>query len=348
MTAILTPHTNARLTAAKEAKNNEFYTGWADIEKEMKAYLTFDSDVFRDKTILLPCDDPEWSNFTRFFVHNFTAFGLKKLISTSYVPFVGNDHEQERGRVFTLSRGDVPEELTWEYLEGNGDFRSEEVTALRDEADMVITNPPFSLFREFIAWIMEGEVEFSVIGNMNAATYKEIFPLIKNNRIWYGPSISSGDREFRVPDTYPLTATGSRVDETGRKFVRVKGVRWFTNIEHGRRRERLELLTLADNKAHSRRSKIRAQGYPEYDNYAAIEVAYTEAIPSDYAGVMGVPISFLDKYSPEQFEIVGATESEGVGFSEGLWVPGSGARQAVARGKKMYKRIFIRHKKGFK
>lgn len=326
---------NVNLGAAKAAKKDEFYTQWNDIENEMQAYLEYDPDVFRDKTVLLPCDDPGASNFTKYFALNFEKFGLKKLISTSYAPAsnpavtekgqmlldfeLGEDQDEKfneddtwhRGRIYVLEQGtDLnddgklnKEDLKWDYLEGDGDFRSEEVTKLRDEADIVITNPPFSLFREFLAWLIEGEVQFSVIGNMNSVTYRDVFPLFQENRTWYGPSISSGDREFRVPESYPLTAAGHRVDELGNKFVRVKGVRWFTNIEHGRRHEPLVLMTMDDNLLYGSK-RVRETAYVKYDNYDAIEVPETKGIPSDYDGVMGVPISFLDKYSPEQFEII--------------------------------------------
>jgi hypothetical protein len=180
---------------------------------------------------------------------------------------------------------------------------------LRDEADLVITNPPFSLFREFVAWLVEGGVQFSVIGNMNAITYKEVFPLIHDNRLWLGPTISSGDREFGVPKSYPLNAAGYRVDDDGKKFIRVKGVRWFTNIDHGRRHEPLQLMTAEENLKFSRHESIRETGYPRYDNFDAIDVGYTDAIPSDHDGVIGVPITFLDKYNPDQFEILGTTQS---------------------------------------
>ena len=316
---------NSDLSKAKAAKKDAFYTSWADIEREMNAYLEYNPDVFRDKTLLLPCDDPEWSNFTKYFALHFSEFGLKKLISTSYAlddnapqgyetPTLFNfndDVPEQRGRVFTLEAKDLSgdgrvdiDDLTWDYLEGDGDFRSPEVTALRNDADMVITNGPFSLFRDFVAWLVEGGVQFSIIGNVNAITYKEIFPLIKANRLWLGPTITSGDREFRVPESYPLKAAGFRIDEDGNKFIRVKGVRWFTNIEHGRRHEPLSLMTMEDNLRFSRHKSLRENGYLKYDNYDAIEVPFVDAIPSDYVEAMGVPITFLDKYNPDQFEII--------------------------------------------
>ena len=289
--------------------------------------------MFRNKTVLLPCDDPEWSNFTKYFALHFMDFGLKKLISTSYAPESNQggafyeptlfetespvydaDRSKTNGRVFTLVPEDFSgdgkidlDDLQWDYLEGDGDFRSKEVTALRDEADIVFTNPPFSLFRKFLAWLLEGQSKFSILGNLNALTYKEVFPHIRSNALWLGPSISSGDREFRVPDQYPLVAAGTRIDDDGNRFVRVKGVRWFTNIEHGRRHEPLNLMTMDDNLKFNKR--IAEAGYPVFDNYDAIEVGWTDGIPRDFDGVMGVPITFLDKYCPEQFEILGITQS---------------------------------------
>jgi len=324
---------NNDLSNAKKVKSDEFYTQYNDIEKEITAYLDFDPNVFRGKTILLPCDDPEWSNFTKYFAQNFMKFGLKKLISTSYAPeskkyqiyeqpslFEVNDPQydeyktKKHGKIFTLThdktrdgRVDV-NDLEWHYLEGDGDFRSLEIRKLRDESDIIITNPPFSLFREFLAWIIEASKQLLIIGNMNAITYKEVFPLIMNNKLWLGPSIRSGDREFQVPKDYPVTAAGWRIDNDGKKFLRIKGVRWFTNLDHGRRHQPLPLMTMDDNKKYSRHKEIKGQDYRCFDNYNAIEIPYTDAIPSDYKGVMGVPISFLDKYSPDQFEILGATQ----------------------------------------
>ena len=300
----------------------------------MNSYLEYDPNVFRGKTVLLPCDDPESSNFTRFFAAKFEELGLKKLISTSYAPDSKKMKLLERptlfeteapqfditkaytkGKIFILSK-DVTDDgkiniddLQWKYLEGDGDFRSKEVTKFRDEADIIITNPPFSLFRKFLAWIIEADKKFIIIGNMNAITYKETFPLIKDNKMWLGYSIHSGDREFQVPNEYPLAAAGWRIDDNGRKFIQVKGVRWFTNIDHGRRHQPLSLMTMSDNLRYSKHKELRGKaGYDHYDNYDAIEVPYTDAIPSDYDGVMGVPISFLDKYCPEQFEIVNAND----------------------------------------
>lgn len=324
---------NEDLRTAQQGKNDEFYTQFHDIEVEMNAYIEYDADVFRGKTILLPCDDPEWSNFTKFFALKFEEYGIKKLISTSYAPkskkmVLGGlfsefeqsspqfdaDKSKTHGKIFILDsdiccdgRIDI-DDLHWDYLNGDGDFSSAEVSALRDEADIIITNPPFSLFREFLAWITEANKQFIIIGNMNAITYKETFPLIMNNKMWLGSTIHSGDREFEVPEEYPLKAAGWRIDDEGRRFIRVKGVRWFTNIDHGRRHEPLALMTMADNLRYSKHKELIGKAeYDHYDNYDAIDVPYTDAIPSDYDGVMGVPISWLDKYCPEQFEIVGIT-----------------------------------------
>ncbi len=356
---------NTDLRAAAKAKNDEFYTQWCDIEKEIMAYIEYNPDVFRNKTILLPCDDPEWSNFTKFFAQNFEEFGLKKLISTSYAfesknmqeyyqptifeqnsPIFDIDKTKIKGKIFTLDHDtnqngviDI-DDLEWKYLEGDGDFRSDEVKRLRDEADIIITNPPFSLFREFLAWIMDSEKQFAIIGNVNSITYKEVFPLLKSNKIWLGMSIHSGDREFEVPQSYPLKAAGSRIDENGNKFIRVKGVRWYTNIEHGRRHQKLQLMTMADNIKHNKHNDIKEQGYQKYDNYDAINVSYTDAIPSDYYGVMGVPITFLDKYCPEQFELLGImnTGEENVGIR----YPNTPHGRPIINGKELYLRVLIK------
>lgn len=326
---------NTTLTNAREAKQDEFYTQYYDIEREVEAYLDYNPDVFRGKTVLLPCDDPEWSNFTKYFAQNFERLGLRKLISTSYAierkqerygvqlslfetefetqsPKYDKKKTRSHGKIFILDRDENHDQrididdLKWDYLKGDGDFRSKEVTKLRDEADVVVTNPPFSLFREFIAWIISAQKEFLIIGNMNAITLKELFPLIRDNKIWLGESIHSGDREFGIPDNYPITAAGWRIDEKGRKYVRVKGVRWFTNLDHGRRHQPLELMTMDDNLKYSKHKDLKKKhAYEQYDEYNAIEIPYSDSIPFDYTDVMGVPISFLDKHCVEQYEIVG-------------------------------------------
>ena len=258
-----------------------------------------------------------------------------------------------KGKIFILDHdhsGDGRiniDDLEWEYMEGDGDFRSKEVTDLRDEADFIITNPPFSLFRDFLAWIMEGGKRFAVIGNMNAITYKEVFPLIKDNKVWLGATGNGNDMVFGVPE-------GAKIDEKDRakaarlgyvgNYTRLGNSCWFTSIEHGRRHEPIPLMTMADNLRFSKHKELKGKtAYEHYDNYDAIEVPFTDAIPSDYKGVMGVPISFLIKYCPEQFEILGATESEGKGFSNGLWKPDSHIAQPLVHSDRVYKRIFISH-----
>ncbi len=330
---------NSNLSNAKNAKNDEFYTQYQDIEKEVNAYLEYNPDVFKNKTVLLPCDDPEWSNFTRYFAQNFERLGLKKLISTSYAieskkfktdwvptlfetenPIYNVERSRVCGKIFILDhdanangRIDI-DDLQWQYLEGDGDFRSAEVTALRDEADVIVTNPPFSLFREFLSWIVETEKLFLVIGNMNAITYKEVFPLIKGNRIWLGATGFVTDMVFGVPKGTVVKesdkAKAERLGYVG-DYTRLGNSCWFTNLEHGRRHRPLPLMSMDDNLKFSRHKDIRGkESYDKYENYDAIEVPYTDAIPNDYDGVMGVPISFLDKYCPEQFEIVGMCENE--------------------------------------
>jgi hypothetical protein len=335
---------HSSLTAAKTAKNDEFYTQWADIEREMNAYLEYDPDVFRDKVILLPCDDPEWSNFTKFFASNFAKFGLRRLVSSCYV-------SGGRGKKMVL---DAPvtssDDLCWEYLDGDGDFRSAEVTALRDEADIVVTNPPFSLFRDFFDWLVTGNVKFAVIGNMNAITYKEVFPLIKSNLVWLGNncSVNGGAMFYEIPESIANLDQVRQIveDSNGKKtyITRVQGVRWFTNLEHGRRHEPLQLMTQADNVKYSKHKKVREVGYSRYDNYDAIEVPFVNAIPSDYPGVMGVPISFLDKYNPDQFEIVGASDNGAVDEKYKLKHFKRHNEPYVA-GNKVYKRLLIRHRR---
>ncbi len=318
---------NTNLGKAKSAKNDEFYTQYADIQNEINAYIDYNPDVFKDKTILLPCDDPEWSNFTKFFVNNFERYGLKKLISTSYAynsKKVSFDYQptlfetvdsrfeitksKERGKIFTLTKdenndGKIDEkDLKWDYLEGDGDFRSDEIKKLRDEADIIITNPPFSLFREFVAWIFDVKKEFLIIGNKNCVTYKEIFPLLKDNEMWSGRTDWSGGLWFE-------TRNENDVDKVicGKNMKNVSSV-WFTNLEHGKRHQPMKLMTMEDNIKFSKHKEIQNIGYKKYDNYEAIEIPFTDAIPSDYKGIMGVPITFLDKYNPEQFIILGATQ----------------------------------------
>lgn len=354
---------NSNLGAAKAAKNDEFYTQYADIQKEVNAYLEYNPNTFRDKTVLLPCDDPEWSNFTRFFAQNFERLGLKRLISTSYAveskkykdyeptlfetesPLYDMDKTRIKGKIFELTRDtngsgriDI-DDLEWHYLEGDGDFRSPEVCKLRDEADIIVTNPPFSLFREFLSWIVSVKKQLLVIGNMNAITYKEVFPLIKDNLLWLGATGFVSDMVFGVPKGSEVDpkdkAKAARLGYVG-DYTRLGNSCWFTNIDHGRRHEPMKLMSMQDNIRYGKHRDVRENGYPKYDNYDAIEVPYTDAIPSDCDGMMGVPITFLDKYSPEQFEIIGV-------FNHGKDGPWDFAT-ATVNGVDKYKRLAIRKK----
>lgn len=387
---------NSNLTNAKKAKNDEFYTQFSDIQKEVESYLEYDPNTFKGKVVYSNCDDPFESNFFRYFVLNFKRLGLKRLISTSYKPspvantqlgLFGDDKTlpKSKGRPkitankfiinevgdidgdgsFTLE--DIAKQLKankgneWTPLEGDGDFRSDECVELLKQSDVVVTNPPFSLFREYISQLFEHKKQFLIIGNLNAVTYKEIFPMIKKNKLWLGPSISSGDREFVVPH-YLFKEIGNwRTDENGIHYARVMGVRWFTNLDHGRLHQPIPLMTHADVLKFSTNKP-----FVHYDNYDAIEIALVKNIPKDYKGVMGVPISFLDKYSPEQFEILG-TSDNGLVDDKYKTSPGlkkqfvedyykAGGTGAYKEGnptagfyedgiaKMAYKRIFIKHK----
>jgi len=353
------------LNDARRDKKDEFYTQYHDIEREMQAYLEYDPNVFHDKTILLPCDDPEWSNFTKFFAQNFEHFGIKKLISTSYAvesknyndnyqptlfevnnPQYDKNKTRVRGKIFTLTKdknGDGKinvNDLEWSYLNDDGDFRSDKMKKIRDEADIIITNPPFSLFREFLKWIVEANKKFVIIGNMNAITYQEVFPLIKENKMWTGnrfnKRINGKNMTFFVPDDYNLSGTEVQINSDGKKMISVAGIGWYTNIEHGRRRQPLALMTMEDNIKFSKHEKVRGKEYQKYDNYNAIEVPFTDAIPNDYNGIMGVPISFLNKYNPEQFEILGQMATTKINkFNFGY---------PYVNGKKIYARILIKNK----
>lgn len=336
---------NSNLTSAKKAKNDEFYTQYPDIQKEIGAYLMYDPDTFRGKVVYCNCDDPYESNFFKYFVLNFNELGLKRLITTSYKPspiantqlgLFGDDKiiELDKGRPkqtankFIISEvgdydddgqfnlEDVARQLKenknneWSPLEGDGDFRSAECIELLKQSDIVVTNPPFSLYREYVAQLMEYKKKFVIIGNKNTITYKEIFPLIKENKMWVGTSSFSKDILFIAPKNADLSdkpKTAVRVVD-GITYLRSPSV-WFTNLDHGRRHQPLQLMTMADNLKFNKKMQGKT-AYDRYDNYDAIEVPFTDAIPSDYDGIMGVPISFLDKYSPEQFEILGMCENE--------------------------------------
>lgn len=348
------------LAQAKKAKNDEFYTLYSDIQKEIQAYLDYNPNVFKGKTVLLPCDDPEWSNFTKFFAQNFERFGIKKLISTSYAPNskpyqlgyqvtlfeesapqYDSSKTESQGKIFTLER-DVTEDgridvedLEWNYLKGDGDFRSEEVIKLRDEADIIITNPPFSLFRDFLQWIIEADKQFAIIGNINAIAYQEVFALIAQNKIWLGTGMGRWISGFIVPDTYELYGTEARIDNEGNRIVATNNCLWLTNIEHGKRYQPLKLMSLDDNNRFNKKLK-KKPAYEKYDNYDAIEVPFTDAIPSDFDGTMGVPITFLDKYNPNQFEIIGIMATTKISeYNFGY---------PFVNGKKIYARILIKKK----
>lgn len=373
---------NSNLGAAKAAKNDEFYTQYADIQKEVNAYLEYNPDTFRDKMVLLPCDDPEWSNFTRFFAQNFERLGLRRLISTSYAveskryknyqpslfetesPLFDADKTRIKGKIFELThdtnqngRIDI-DDLEWHYLEGDGDFRSKEVCQLRDQSDIIVTNPPFSLFREFLSWIVKAEKQFLIIGNQNAIGYKELFHLIKDNRLWLGATGFMSDMVFGVPKGAVVDpkdkAKAARLGYVG-DYTRLGNSCWFTNLDHGRRHEPIRLMSMQDNIRFSKHKDIREYGYLKMDNYDAIEVKYPDAIPNDFEGVMGVSITYLDKYCPEQFEIVGIADRGnewGIKTKEYTLAdapnPGDLNRGAVVirngNYEMLYKRILIRKK----
>lgn len=313
---------NKNLNAAKTAKKDDFYTEMIDIERELQYYWRF----FLGKIVFCNCDDPYESNFFKYFALHFNHLGLKKLICTCY------NGSSVQGNELMIDFGDFsnePKKIAYKveitevkdlngdgavdlsdvrYLLQNdknvisilktGDFRDPECIELLKEADIVVTNPPFSLFREYISQLFEYNKKFLILGNVNSIICKEIFPLVQENKIWFGPSISSGDRKFYVPDDYPLSASGCGVDENGRRYIRVKGVRWFTNLDHKKRHEDIDLVC-----------RYSPEDYLHYENYDAIEISQTSDIPYDYDGIMGVPITFLDKYNPEQFEIIGSNSS---------------------------------------
>lgn len=372
-----------QMTNAQNSKNDEFYTQYEDIEKEIMSYLDFDSNLFEGKTVLLPCDDPEWSNFTKFFAQNFERFGLKKLISTSYAVesklyksnyqptlFEVNDPQydeyktRKNGKIFTLTRdksGDGKidvNDLEWKYLKGDGDFKSKEIMKLRDEADIIVTNPPFSLFRDFLSWIVEANKQFLVIGNINAITYKELFPLIQADKLWLGATNFNKGMYFKVPTDFVYASTYKfEKEQNGEKVNRVPGVCWFTNIDHGRRHQPLPLMTMSDNLKFSKHKEIKGKAaYDQYENYDGIDVPFTDAIPSDYKGIMGVPITFLDKYSPEQFEIIwqasGNTRASAPKeiLKRLKYTPHPDDRGGctIVNGQRTYGRILIKHRHGKK
>lgn len=325
---------NGNLHKAKTEKNDEFYTRLEDIEAEIKHYRKY----LKGKVVLCNCDDPEWSNFFRFFALNFMFLGLKKLISTHYdqngksyaLVVDGNLDMNGDGKIDLKDAVRVP-------LEGNGDFRSEECVKFLGEADVVVSNPPFSLFREYVELLMQHNKKFIIVGNKNAITYKEVFKHIKANKLWVGMAPLGKDWLFGVPNEKEFIkgkkeGSAYRIID-GTVYGRAQAC-WFTNLPHNKRNTPLDLVG----------NEYSPEKYPKYDNYEAIEVSKVSEIPDGYKGVMGVPITFLDKYCPEQFEILGATESEGTGVSNGLWDATSGVKQATIDGMKVYKRLFIKAK----
>lgn len=328
----------------------------------MNAYIEFNPDVFRDKVLLLPCDDPEWSNFTKFFAQNFERFGLKKMISTSYAPesksivnyqltlFETSSPQfdevktRNNGKIFILERDANTnkkmniDDLNWTYLEGDGDFRSKEVTRLRDEADIIITNPPFSLFTDFVHWLIEGKKKFIIIGNENTVSTKRIFPLIKDGKMWIGKN--TGDMSFMVPEESEPKETRFWIDEDGQKWRSMGNICWFTNIDLGRRHEKLQLMSMSDNLRYNKplnkvlENKFGVDYYPKYSNY--------DAIPDDYLGIMGVPVTFLKKHSPDQFRIIGHTHSaDKTAEVEALRLDPKNRHRGFVGDKQIFERILI-------
>ena len=381
---------NRGLSAAKTAKKDEFYTQYIDIQKEVETYLEYDPDTFRGKVVYCNCDDPFESNFFKYFATNFNRLGLKKLVTTSYdgSPIAGaqltlfeydeGNGKRQKPKAISVEIEEVKDldgdgatsiEDVKLFLERNphsrtrlaegGDFRSTECVELLKQADIVVTNPPFSLFREYVALLVKHRKKFLIIGNTNSITYKEIFPLIKDDRLWLGCTNFNVGMFFEVPDDWKRF---HHIDEgTGRKIARVSTSCWYTNLDHGRRHQPLNLMTMADNLRFSKNMKGKTV-YDRYENYDAIEVSTYKAIPSDYDGVMGVPITFLDKYNPDQFEIVGTTESNDPdnayrtrvytsrecrdAYRARFGKPGVYDLNAsgVVDGVKVFKRILIRHR----
>ena len=350
---------NKNLRNASKAKKDEFYTQLSDIEKELKHYKKH----LNNKVVYCNCDDPFESNFFKYFASNFNVLGLKKLIATSYInsPIVGGQLplfemeglKPEGKEPFKIEINEVLDfdsdgavglsDVKWLLkhnanvsmtLKGDGDFRSQECVEFLKEADIVVTNPPFSLFREYVAQLVKFNKKILIIGNLNALTYKEIFKLIKGNKLWLGPSIHSGDREFGVPKDYPLTAASSRIDENGNKYIRVKGVRWYTNLDYRERHEDLILY---------KKYYGNEEEYPKYDNYDAININVTKDIPMDYKGVMGVPITFIDKYNPDQFELLGIMNTGEE--NKGIRYEGTPHGRPIINGVEKYLRILIKNKK---
>lgn len=379
---------NKNLSNAKRVKNDEFYTQYSDIQKEIEAYLEYNPNIFRGQVVYCNCDDPFESNFFRYFVLNFNKLGLKRLITTSYKPSpVANTQLGLFGDDKTLTKAkgrskvtankfiinevkdidgdgefnlkDVAKQLKanrhneWTPLEGDGDFRSEESINLLKQSDIVVTNPPFSLFREYIKQLVDYDKKFLIIGNLNAITYKEVFPLLKENKVWLGNNykVNAGAMFFEIPENVANLEQVREIktNKSGIKVyvTRVQGVRWFTNLDHGRRHQPQPLMTKAEVIKF-----VTKKPFQKYVNYDAIEVSLVKNIPSDYSGEMGVPVSILDKYSPEQFEISGISRTLAKKMSliapKGTYSQG-GPRFYLDNGDgtylRLYDRIVIKHKK---
>ena len=375
--------TNKLLHKAKKSKSDEFYTQYSDIQKEIEKYLEYNPDVFRGKVVYCNCDDPFESNFFRYFVLNFVRIGLKQLITTSYKPspvantqleLFGNDRTltKLKGRpkitanIFIINEvGDIDgdgefslkdvalqlkenKHNEWTPLDEDGDFRSDESISLLKQSDIVVTNPPFSLFREYIKQLVDYDKSFLIIGNINAISYIEVFPLIKANKIWLGTGMGRWISGFIVPESYELYGTEARIDEEGNRIVATNNCLWLTNIDHGKRHQPLPLMTMDDNIKFSKHKEIKGIGYKNYDNYDAIEIPFTDAIPSDHDGAMGVPITFLDKYSPEQFEILSAND---IRLNNNVPLKDHGLikdKDGTINGKPKYVRVVIKHKRDSK
>ncbi len=376
---------HSNLTNAKKTKNDEFYTQYQDIQREVEKYIDYNPDVFRGKVVYCNCDDPFESNFFKYFVNKFKIYGIKKLITTSYVgspiaqtqlQLLGMEDlshkkkipEQKNKKAFKIEINEVSDltkdgitnlnDVRWllehdknasSLLYGDdkyaaGDFRSKECIELLKQADIVVTNPPFSLFREYIKQLVDYDKNFLIIGNMYAITYKEVFPLLKENKIWLGNNykVNGGAMFFEIPEYIANLEQVREIktNESGKKvyITRVQGVRWFTNLDHGRRHQPLPLMTEAEVIKFGTKKP-----FEKYDNYKAIEVSLIKNIPSDYSGTMGVPVSIFDKYSPEQFEIIGMAEDNGKGFSGGIWDGGN--PHCVINGENKFKRVFIKRRK---
>jgi len=371
---------NQGLAAAKAAKKDEFYTQYVDIQKEVEAYLEFDSDTFRGKIVYCNCDDPFESNFFKYFAANFNKLGIKRLVATSYdgSPIAGQltlfpeynegNGKRQKPKAVTVSLDHVRDEdgdgaaniddvklfltrnkaarrsLKRDDTYCGGDFRSAECVKLLKQADIVVTNPPFSLFREYVALLVKHRKKFLIIGNQSALTTSQIFPLIRDNTMWLGVD-NGGTKWFQVKDDYDIRTESRKKVVNGTKYFSMGSIMWYTNLDHGRRHQKLPLMTMAENLKFN--NKFRGKrAYDQYDNYNALEVGTYKAIPSDYEGIMGVPITFIDKFNPKQFEIVGSDYEVKQGLHPDLVKEEWDGKldRGYINGKRMFARIFIRHR----